>query len=325
MLDLALRGMSYEEIGLAFRLSPGLAYLIATGVPPDGSDSLSPEERRRPGLVRGSTQHLSNPPRSAPTVSDTVHRWMVEMASADTQMGSAARARGAEATPAPPQRRRRRRGRDKQEDDAPVPESPDVLSVLRHEHNQIRSVLQQLSSAPGMRAGSSPEELSRKESLADVVVQRLSAHETAEERLFWPAVADTIDGGPAIAAIARAQEKEGKHVLGDLRRIGVDNEGFGALVEQLADLVRKHVAFEDAVFARVEAQLPEDGRRQLGGRLEDLLGRSPTRSHPHAPSGAGALHVAGSAAASADKKRDDSGTRTAGQPGRASNVTRRER
>lgn len=337
VLDLALRGMSYEEIGLALGLSPGLAYLIATGVPVDGSDALSPEDRRRPGLLRGSTQHLASPPAAAPKASETVHRWMEQMAGGDAQMGSAAGDRRVAVVTARPGHRRL------ESDDRPVAaheggtgphdqseaggESapPDVLSVLGREHNDIHAILHELSSLRGMRDGGSPDELSRRESLADVAIERLSAHEAAEERLFWPAVADTVDGGPSIAAMAREQEKEAKRVLGELRGLGKDNERFDDLVDELAELVRKHVAFEDAVFARVEEQLTAERRCELGGRLADVLAHSPTRPHPHAPHDAAVLHVMGPAVAAVDRLRDRHSDRPADREGRATNPSTAER
>lgn len=318
VLELALRGMSYEEIGLALGLSPGLAYLVATGVPADGSDALSPEDRERPGLLSTSTQHLSNPPARAPTSSETVHQWMKTMAASDTQMVAASKSRSTGTPslehPGAPTARSHEDTAPADEDDQPPP--PDVLSVLASEHNEIHALLQELSSISGARDGGGSDELSRCESLAGQLVERLSAHEAAEERLFWPAVADTIDGGSSIAAMARRQEKDGKKVLAQLRRVGEDVERFDDLLGELSELVRKHVAFEDAVFAKVRDQLPEDTRRQLGGRLQDMLGRSPTRPHPHAPSDAAALHATAPAVTALDHHHDEARGRPADRRGR---------
>ena len=291
MLDLALRGMSYEEIGLAMGLSPGLAFLIADGVPADGSDVLSTEDRRRPGLLCSSTQHLPNPPASSPASSaasspassDIVDEWMKAMAASDGQMVAASMASGKE------QRKlqKRQEGGDVLLEDA----SPDVFSVLAREHNEIHAVLQELSSLPHIRDGAGPGDLSRREPLADLVVQRLSVHEDAEERVLWPAVADTIDGGSSMAAMAREQEREGKRLLDQLRGLAEGGDRFDELVDEISGFVRTHVAFEDAVCTEVREQLCEENRRQLGGRLVDMLDRSPTRLRPHAPSGAAALRA----------------------------------
>ena len=46
-------GEGYEDAGRALGIPAGLAYLIATGLPADGSDSLAPEDYERPGLRLG--------------------------------------------------------------------------------------------------------------------------------------------------------------------------------------------------------------------------------------------------------------------------------
>lgn len=284
--DLALRGMSYEEIGLAMGLSPGLAYMIATGVPADGSGALSPEDRSRPGLVPGSTQHLSNPPTAVPGASGAVCAWMVATASEDAQMVAAGRGSRGSRT-----RRYRNEGR------ASVP-PPDVLSVLRRDHNEIHSILQELSSLPAAPGGGSPEDLSPRSTLMGTVIERLSAHEAAEAGLFWPAVADTVDGGASMADLARAQEKSNKRLLANVRRLDKLDKGaehLGDLVDELVVLVRKHVAFEDAVFTKVADQVSDEDRRRLGARMRDLLGRSVT-ARPRAMAGAGARPTSGATA-----------------------------
>lgn len=61
----ALDATSYEIAARRAGLPPGLLYLIATGVPADSSDGLSPEDLARPGLL-GSAQRLVLPPVDEP-------------------------------------------------------------------------------------------------------------------------------------------------------------------------------------------------------------------------------------------------------------------
>ncbi|HVB06805.1 MAG TPA: hypothetical protein VNF07_11230 [Acidimicrobiales bacterium] len=58
-------GASYEEVARRLGVRPGLAYLIATGVPADSTDGLSPEDLARPGLLTD-PQPLVSPPVHAP-------------------------------------------------------------------------------------------------------------------------------------------------------------------------------------------------------------------------------------------------------------------
>lgn len=83
--------LTYEQVGQRLAISPGLAYLIATGLPADGGDALTPSERDRPGYVAGSTQHLSNgmQPHN-PTTKPQVAAWIKQRVAADAQMSAAA-------------------------------------------------------------------------------------------------------------------------------------------------------------------------------------------------------------------------------------------
>lgn len=96
VLRLVREGYSYQEAAARLGTSPGLAYLAATGVPTDSSDGLSPEDRRREGLV-DDAQQLSNPPTDLPDRSVHVRRFLAARAGRDHQMQQAAARRKASA------------------------------------------------------------------------------------------------------------------------------------------------------------------------------------------------------------------------------------
>ena len=77
------KDQSYAQIGAELGVRPGLAYLVATGLPADGSAAIAPEDRERAGFMAGSTQHLSNPPAHNPTVKPEILTWMSERAGRD--------------------------------------------------------------------------------------------------------------------------------------------------------------------------------------------------------------------------------------------------
>lgn len=80
VLGLLDRGRSYDEVGPELGITAGQAYLIATGLPADGSMALAPEDRVRPGVLAESTQRLSNPEQVSPTVQPRVLAWIRERA-----------------------------------------------------------------------------------------------------------------------------------------------------------------------------------------------------------------------------------------------------
>jgi hypothetical protein len=85
-------GLDYWAVGDHLGIPPGQAYLIATGVPADGSDTVTDEKARRPDF-RPSSQHLANPPHENPTTKDAVRAWLRARVAADEQMRVALRER----------------------------------------------------------------------------------------------------------------------------------------------------------------------------------------------------------------------------------------
>lgn len=102
-------GLDYQAAGRELGIPPGQAYLIATGVPADGSDAITEEEAKRPGFLP-SSQHLMDPPDENPTAEEAVAAWLNARVATDGQMRTALR----EHTAQPPEH-------DKQ--------SPDAITV----------------------------------------------------------------------------------------------------------------------------------------------------------------------------------------------------
>lgn len=79
---------SYQAAAARLGLPAGLVYLIATGVPADSSDGLSPQDLARPGLLP-SAQRLFNPPADRPDQADVVRGFLTARARGDAQMQAA--------------------------------------------------------------------------------------------------------------------------------------------------------------------------------------------------------------------------------------------
>jgi hypothetical protein len=88
VLALIRDGDTYEAAGRHLGIPPGKAYMIATGIPADGSDSLSAEDMKREGLRIGSTQHLLGVPHHNPNTPDErrpVMDWVRDRARVDNR------------------------------------------------------------------------------------------------------------------------------------------------------------------------------------------------------------------------------------------------
>jgi hemerythrin-like domain-containing protein len=300
VLGLVQAGHEYDEVARRLDIRPGLAYLIATGLPADGSDAPASGEGRRPGSLR-SSQYLANPePAENPTSKESVTAWIKHRVNVDPPMRAAESRR--DATP----------GKVVDPDG-----EHDLIDELGRDHNQVKALLEQLSAMPGKRKGGSEAQMSARKSIVDMITVALSEHESLEEEYLWPAVRKSLSDGDRRAEAALAQEKEGKDVLTALGRLEGDDDEFDELVEKLTLAARTHVAFEEKVFLDLAREMPERERRKVGRRIHRSRVIAPTRPHPHAPQHSPAVKVAGLPAAALDKVRDTVASRPADRRGRA--------
>lgn len=284
-------GTDYPAVARRLGIHPGLAYMIATGLPADGSDVLTAKEDARLGLLEGSSQHLSNPPASLPEAQDVVHAWLRRRAQADPQMAEATRSRTA--TPG--------------EVDDPTG-TTDVLTVLRRQHDAVDAMVKQLTAVPGRSKGGTPAQASERESIVDLITQYLAAHETAEEEHLWPRVREVLPDGDDWASGGIEQEQQATETLLAIAHADPQTEEFDELAQRLISELHKHVAYEDRLFLRLEEALPAEEREQLGQRILDAQRNAPTRPHPLAPREPGpVVQAAAKAAVPLDKARDATG------------------
>jgi hypothetical protein len=293
-------GLDYQAAGRELGIPAGQAYMIATGVAADGSDSIPDQEMAQRDDLLPASQYLSNPPHHNPTAKEQVRAWMKARVAADEQMRTAKRQRTAE----PPA--------IKDPDD-----SHDAITVLGRQHGQVRYLLKQLQALPSHTTGGSPEHMSQRKSVVDMITVRLSEHETIEEEHFWPAVRKTLPDGDHYADTALEQEQEGKDSLTELGRLDPDSREFDEHVEQFVLQVRKHTAFEELVFLKMREAMSQEDLDRLGATLLSAARTAPTRPHRRAPKRPGAaVKAAAAGAAVLDKARDAAGDRPAKRQGK---------
>ena len=290
-------GLDYQAAGQKLGIPPGQAYLIATGVPADGSDTITEEETKRPGFLP-SSQHLANPPHENPATKDSVAAWLKARVASDDQMRSALRERTAEPPEIDPETEK---------------DSHDAVTVLGRQHGQVKYLLKQLQALPSHTTGGSPGQMSARKSIVDMITVRLAGHETIEEEHFWPLVRKALPDGDRYADQALEQEQQGKDTLTELGRLDPDSQVFDELVERLAAQLREHVAFEDLVFLKVREAVQQEDLDRLGEKLLSAMKTTPTRPHKRAPKRPSA---AVKAAAAVDKARDAAGDPPAASPRR---------
>jgi hypothetical protein len=241
------QGRSYEDIGDALGIPPGLAYLIATGLPADGSDVVDYDgATRREGVLVGSSQHLANPESIVPQHDLVTNMWMRSRARRDAQMQRAAESRDLR----PPAI-------------AGTTESDDITSVLGWDHARVEYLLKELEAIPSSAKGDMGDAESRMQ-IVDLMRSLISEHEDLEAEHFWPRVRGWLPDGDQTADDAREQEEHGAGVLAEFRGVSAATKQFDELVTKLAKALRSHVATEDTVFLRLHAAVGEDERVSAG-------------------------------------------------------------
>ena len=83
------QGCDYPEIARRLGVPAGQAYLIGTGLPADGGETRTAEERRRTGALI-SAQHLLGTGAENPTTNDVVLDWIKRRVAADPHLRAAA-------------------------------------------------------------------------------------------------------------------------------------------------------------------------------------------------------------------------------------------
>src|SRR5581483_7777933 len=184
---------------------------------------------------------------------------------------------------------------------------PDAVDVLRRRHNQVAALLRELKRVPGVSRGGDHAQLGRRETIVDMVTVRLTAHESAEERHFWPMVRAELPAGPHLADEATAQEQRGNEVLQRLSNVPASEPEFDELAQKLARLASIHVAFEDRVFLDVRTVVPDTELGRVGRSLVEAHELRAARGHGQRRTAAAARRQAGRLTVTTDGGTDGGG------------------
>jgi len=171
----------------------------------------------------------------------------------------------------------------------------DVLTLLKHDHDQVEALLQRFDGlTPADRDGYLCE-----------VVHTLVGHEVAEEVVVYPLVRDEAPEGDAVANARLAEQSEAEQLLAELESKSTDTAEFTTKFALLRSAVLAHAkAEESTVFPLLESSTTTEERQELGARYTKAKDRAPTHPHPHAPDTPPGNTLMGPVAAIFDRARD---------------------
>jgi hemerythrin superfamily protein len=177
---------------------------------------------------------------------------------------------------------------------SPLNSSQDVVSLLKQQHQQIKSLFAATLQASGEEREKNFFELRR----------LLAVHETAEEQVVHPKAKDEVPGGESIVDARLAEEQEAKEALAELEDLDVDSPEFTSKLSALQSDVIEHAEHEEhEEFDKLDEVLDAEQLRKLAKVVASVEKMAPTRPHPNVRGRAANL-IGGPFAAMMDRARD---------------------
>lgn len=175
-----------------------------------------------------------------------------------------------------------------------VDSAQDVVAFLKAQHDQIKSLFEQVTSSTG----------SEREEAFFALRRLLAVHETAEEEVVHPRAKQTIAGGDSVISARLEEENEAKQTLAELEKLEVDSTEFESKFRNFqADVLSHAQAEEQEEFAKLEAELDDSELEKMRNAVKAAEAMAPTRPHPGVESRAANM-AAGPFAMMLDRARD---------------------
>jgi hemerythrin superfamily protein len=149
----------------------------------------------------------------------------------------------------------------------------DVLELLAAQHKEVDQLIEKLEHGSGPRRG-----------LLMMLADRLAAHATVEEKLFYPTVMTRSTEDMLHEAVE--EHLAIKRLLADMLDMRLDDEGFDAKLSVLKEQVTHHAHEEEEgeLFPKVKSLLSADERAALGNEVlvmfEELMQGHPSQNVP---------------------------------------------
>jgi hypothetical protein len=151
----------------------------------------------------------------------------------------------------------------------------DALELLKEQHDEVEDLLSQIEDS---------DDAEEKEELFREVADKIAAHSTMEEKLFYPSVMS--ERTQELLLESTEEHLAVKRVLADMLEMSGDDERFDAKLSVLKEHIRHHARDEEEgeLFPILRRELSADQRAGLGNEMlaffEMLLEREPRMNVP---------------------------------------------
>jgi hemerythrin superfamily protein len=151
----------------------------------------------------------------------------------------------------------------------------DALELLKSQHDEVEELFSMIEDE---------EDTDEKEELFRELADKLAAHSTIEEKIFYPSVMNEDTSEQLLEATE--EHLAAKRVLADMLEMEVDDERFDAKLSVLKEVIRHHARDEEEgkLFPILRESLDDDTLAGLGNELlaffEQLMQREPRMNVP---------------------------------------------
>lgn len=162
----------------------------------------------------------------------------------------------------------------------------DALELLTEQHDEVEELISQIEDSDD------PDE---KDDLFRELADKIAAHSTMEEKLFYPSV--MTEQTKEMLLESTEEHLAVKRVLADMLDMDADDERFDAKLTVLKEHIRHHARDEEEgkLFPILRRQLSEDTLAGLGNEMlaffEMLLEREPRMNVPAETNAAAPLEM----------------------------------
>jgi hemerythrin superfamily protein len=182
-------------------------------------------------------------------------------------------------------------------------ERRDFIEILIEDHAEAEKTFAEIERVLAEPRTAQTMKLARE--LTQQVITELVKHSVAEEEYLYPSVRTLLPGGNDIADMEIAEHAMAEETMKDLDRMSASNLEFRDTMRKLAGQIREHAGKEEAhLFPELGGVMSQEGRLQLGKKLEQAKAMAPTHPHPLAPDRPPLNKVLGPGVALIDRLRD---------------------
>lgn len=175
--------------------------------------------------------------------------------------------------------------------------SATLIDRLRHDHEELRTLLARIEDTPADERGALFEE----------ILTVLSAHEAAERAIVRPLTLEAPQGRRVADSLIR-EEQLLEEELARMEDLDPASDGFLNALRQLRVSVEDHVVHEEEVeFPRLADTFGREELEVLAERYDRFERVGPTRPHPHVPNDDLGQRLAGPVLGAVDRLRDTAG------------------